>query len=48
MKFSSVRIFIKFERCRDKEGKFVRNFEYKKLKLLCWIKCSQDFQNLIN
>ena len=29
-----MRIFIKLERCRDKENRFARNFEYKKQKFL--------------
>ena len=44
----SMRIFIRLERCKNMESKFVRNFEYEKLKFFSWIRCSQDFQNLIN
>ena len=27
-----MRIFIRLERCKDKENKFMRNFEYEKFK----------------
>ena len=28
-----MRIFIKLRKCRDKESKYLRNFEYKKLRV---------------
>ena len=36
----NMRIFIRLEKCKDKESKFVRNFEYEKIKFISWIKCS--------
>ena len=31
-----MRILFRLERCKDKESKFVRNFECEKLKFLSW------------
>ena len=38
-----MKMFIRLERCKDKESKVVKIFEYEKLKFLPWMKCSRDF-----